>query len=121
MIVVADTSVILNLCCVEQQELLLSLFSDVLIPPEVRMEFERAATVFPRFAGLTVPNWAREQAPRAVPPSLRQVANLDPGETAAIVTLEARSNRLADTRPLMPKVLAILPTLRPGTLTVISA
>jgi hypothetical protein len=38
----------------------------------------------------------------------------------AIVTLRAR-NRLADTRPLMPKVLAILPTLQPGTLTVISA
>jgi hypothetical protein len=38
----------------------------------------------------------------------------------ATVTLKAPSNRLADTRPLMPKVLAILPTLQPGTLTVIS-
>ncbi len=38
----------------------------------------------------------------------------------AIIALQARSNRLADTRPLMPKVLAILSSLRPGTLTVVS-
>lgn len=38
----------------------------------------------------------------------------------AVVALQARSNRLADTRPLMAKVLKILTTLRPGTLTVIS-
>jgi hypothetical protein len=38
----------------------------------------------------------------------------------AIVALRAPTNRLADTRPLMPQVLAALPHLRPGTLTVIS-
>jgi len=38
----------------------------------------------------------------------------------AVVTLQARSNRLADTRPLMPKVLALLAGLRHGTLTVVS-
>lgn len=32
----------------------------------------------------------------------------------AIVALHAPSNRLEDTRPLMPKVLALLPTLKPG-------
>jgi len=32
----------------------------------------------------------------------------------AIVALRARSNRLADTNPLMPKILALLPTLKPG-------
>jgi len=32
----------------------------------------------------------------------------------AIVALRAPSNRLADTRPLMPKVIALLPTLKPG-------
>ena len=37
-----------------------------------------------------------------------------------IVALRAASNRLADTEPLMPKLLALLPTLRPGTLTVIT-
>ena len=38
----------------------------------------------------------------------------------AIVGLSARSNRLADTRPLMPKVLALLPALRHGTYTVVA-
>ena len=32
----------------------------------------------------------------------------------AIVALRAPSNRLADTAPLMPKVLALLPSLKPG-------
>jgi predicted nuclease of predicted toxin-antitoxin system len=38
----------------------------------------------------------------------------------AVIALQARSNRLADTRPLMPKVLAVLSSLRPGALTVVS-
>ena len=37
----------------------------------------------------------------------------------AVVALKARSNRLADTRPLMPKVLAALSSVQPGTLTVV--
>ncbi len=39
----------------------------------------------------------------------------------AIVALRAPSNRLADTSPLMPKVLALLPTLKPGKVVKISA
>ncbi len=39
----------------------------------------------------------------------------------AIVALRAPSNRLADTSPLMPKVLAILPTLKPGKVARVSA
>ena len=35
----------------------------------------------------------------------------------AIVALRARSNRLSDTEPLMPKLLAQLPALQPGTIT----
>lgn len=84
MIVVADTSVILNLCCVGRQELLPALFREVMIPPEVRQEFERAARAYPRFATLTLPAWVREQPPRSVPQSLREISRLDPGETAAI-------------------------------------
>jgi predicted nuclease of predicted toxin-antitoxin system len=38
----------------------------------------------------------------------------------AVIALQAQSNRLADTRPLMPKVLAALASVRPGTLTVVS-
>lgn len=35
----------------------------------------------------------------------------------AIVALRARSNRLSDTAPLMPKLLSLLPALQPGTIT----
>ncbi len=38
----------------------------------------------------------------------------------AVIVLKAASNRLTDTRPLMPKVLAILPTVQPGTLLFVS-
>ena len=38
----------------------------------------------------------------------------------AVIALQARSNRLADTRPLMPSVLEALSTAGPGTLTIIS-
>ena len=38
----------------------------------------------------------------------------------AVIALQARSNRLADTRPLMAKVLAVLPNVQSGTLTLLS-
>lgn len=38
----------------------------------------------------------------------------------AVIALKARSNRLADTQPLMPKVLATLAGTKPGTFTLIS-
>ena len=38
----------------------------------------------------------------------------------AVIALQAKSNRLADTRPLMPKVLAVLAAIQPGTLKVVS-
>ena len=84
MIVVADTSVILNLCCVSQQDLLPPLFGDVFIPPEVREEFERAVRHYPRFAGLALPSWLREKPTLSTPNSLRRIPGLDAGETAAI-------------------------------------
>ena len=43
MIVVADTSVILNLCRVRHEHLLPALFGRVLIPTEVASEFSRLA------------------------------------------------------------------------------
>lgn len=39
------------------------------------------------------------------------------GQGIAVVALRARSNRLADTRPLMPSLLTLLSDLKPGTLT----
>jgi len=38
----------------------------------------------------------------------------------AVIALQARSNRLADTCPLLPRVLAVLSSVQPGTLTVVS-
>lgn len=39
----------------------------------------------------------------------------------AVIALSAPTNRLADTRPLMPEVLALLPTVQKGTLAVVPA
>jgi predicted nucleic acid-binding protein len=82
-IVVADTSVILNLCCVRESDLLPLLFREVLVPPEVAGEFQRLAAEVSRFKGLQLPSWIRQQACSSVPESLR-VEGLDPGETAAL-------------------------------------
>jgi hypothetical protein len=43
-----------------------------------------------------------------------------PSFRIAVIALRAKTNRLADTRPLMPKVLAILPNVAKGTLTFVS-
>ena len=95
MIVVADTSVILNLCCVGQQELLPPLFGEIFIPPEVKHEFERASRAYARFAWVAVPTWIREQRPVSVPSSLQQNAHLDAGEIAAIaLALELAASAL---------------------------
>jgi predicted nucleic acid-binding protein len=56
-IVVADTSVVLNLCCVRQETLLSALFGRVLVPAEVAAEFSRLVRADVRFAGLTLPAW----------------------------------------------------------------
>jgi len=39
----------------------------------------------------------------------------------ALIVLDGRSNRLVDTRPLMAKVLTVLTTIRPGTVTIVPA
>jgi len=94
MIVVADTSVILNLCCVRQEHLLLALFREVSIPEEVRSEFERLSKQQPRFQGLRVPSWLKVMSVDAVPDSIAVMPNLHAGETAALalaMQLEAQA------------------------------
>jgi hypothetical protein len=92
-IVIADTSVILNLCCVEQQQLLRSLFREVIIPPEVRQEFERAAQAYPRFSGLRVPDWIAVRPAHLIPVTISQSPHLDMGEIAAIaLALELKAD-----------------------------
>ncbi len=84
MIVVADTSVILNLCRVQQECLLQSLFQRVLIPAQVAQEFARLAQAQTRFAGLALPEWIEVlPTPGTLPPEVVQ-AHLDAGESAAI-------------------------------------
>ena len=84
MIVVADTSVILNLCRVQHEHLLQQLFNRVLIPTEVAEEFARLAKIQKRFSGLILPGWIDIQpAPKPFPEELNQ-AELDAGEAAAI-------------------------------------
>ena len=80
MIVVADTSVVINLCCVGQGNLLRRLFREVVVPPAVAVEFARLVASVPRFADLTLPEGVRQQAPTTLPPLLRSAIGLDAGE-----------------------------------------
>jgi predicted nucleic acid-binding protein len=90
-IVVADTSVILNLCRVEEERLLQQLFVRVLVPREVATEFTRLSSVHPRFAGLILPVWIESlPAPPTLPPEVLR-ANLDIGESAAIALCLAQN------------------------------
>jgi predicted nucleic acid-binding protein len=84
MIVIADTSVILNLCRVQHEHLLQQLFKRVLIPAEVAGEFARLAKIQKRFTGLVLPGWIEIlPAPKSFPMEVIQ-AELDAGEAAAI-------------------------------------
>lgn len=52
MLVVSDTSVLLNLCRVSAEGLLPALFREVWVPPAVATEFSRLAASRARFQGL---------------------------------------------------------------------
>jgi len=84
MIVVADTSVILNLCCVQQAQLLPALFHEVWVPDQVRIEFERLSLHQQRFHGLLLPDWILIQPAAPVSAELAAIPNLHAGETAAL-------------------------------------
>lgn len=93
MIVVADTSVILNLCCVGQAGLLPGLFQQVWIPEEVKAEFERLSRHQPRFQGLLMPGWASIRPASPIPAKLAAMPNLHTGETAALaLALESHAD-----------------------------
>jgi len=80
---VADTSVLINLCRVSEEELLVRLFREICAPVVVADEFARLAQINPRFDGLVLPPWVRLSSPGAIPPQVAHLA-LDPGETEAI-------------------------------------
>ena len=79
MIVVADTSVLLNLCCIERIALLEDLFGDVIVSETVAKEFDRLALQAKRFSGLNLPAWIQRKEPASIPDTIRS-ATLDPGE-----------------------------------------
>lgn len=94
MIVVADTSVLLNLCRIGQVDLLAGLFREVIVPETVAAEFARLARTAPRFDGLHLPAWVRLRNAVQAVPAVR-AAGLDPGETAAIeLALEIQADAL---------------------------
>lgn len=83
-LVIADTSVLLNLCRVGHDHLLPGLFSEIRIPPAVQSEFLRLAHTHPRFAGLALPGWVKIAPSVFVPTEVLQCPGLDAGETEAL-------------------------------------
>jgi predicted nucleic acid-binding protein len=93
MIVVTDTSVILNLCLLRQERLLVSLFGSVLAPTQVVAEFQRLATVDPRFQGLEFPSFIKTVTPADTLSHLLNPTRLHAGEIAALsVAIEHQAN-----------------------------
>lgn len=84
MIVVADTSVLINLCRVGQGGLFQQLFREVIIPPEVAAEFARLTVSTLRFAGLKLPPGIKQQSPRSLLAAVSAASGLDAGEAAAL-------------------------------------
>lgn len=84
MIVVTDTSVILNLAWLQRAHLLAKVFGEVLAPPQVRDEFEHLARADNRFRGLAFPVFVHIAVLRKIPDELAGNPCLDPGEIAAI-------------------------------------
>lgn len=84
MIVVADTSVVLNLTRVGQADLLRAIYGEVWIPTRVAEEFVWQVSVNPRFRGLQLPAWIQTRNPAAIPEVIRANNLLDDGERAAL-------------------------------------
>lgn len=94
MLVVSDTSVLLNLAVIDQTELLRQLFAVVMAPAAVQEEFARLVKNDARFRSARWPKWVVVRRPAAVPASLfRWSRRLDQGEREAIaLALELRAD-----------------------------
>ncbi len=84
MIVVTDTSVVLNLCRVELDRLLPDLFGEVLSPPAVAGEFQRLVAMDQRFLDLQWPPFIQIEAPIGTAVVLRGNHKLHAGEIEAL-------------------------------------
>lgn len=93
MIVVADTSVVLNLCFLGLDRLLPMLFGEVYAPAEVESEFLRLAEEDARFEGLEFPKAIVIETPQATGNRWAQSPSLHPGEVAALsLAVELRAD-----------------------------
>ena len=84
MIVVSDTSVILNLCFLGQEGLLSQLFGTVVAPPQVEAEFTRLASADARFQGLVFPASIQRCPPKTTAHAWAHSPVLHGGEIAAL-------------------------------------
>ncbi len=85
MIVVADTSVLLNLAYLGGDDILASLFGEVLIPEAVNHEFARMSASSGRFGGLRLPPCCRVKPVSSQPSLLTLDVRLDIGAAEALV------------------------------------
>lgn len=93
MIVVADTSVLINLGKIGRLELLRILFQNVVVPEAVVHEFIRLTAERPNFTGLTLPAWIDQRRLLASPSDIPGMDGLDAGEAEAItLALEIRAD-----------------------------
>ena len=94
MIVVTDTSVILNLCLLDLAHVLPSIFGKVYAPPAVRDEFMRLSNNDPRFLSLEFPSFIEIKAPVAIH-SLLPHSRLHRGECEALsLAVELNASRV---------------------------
>jgi hypothetical protein len=84
MIVVADTSVLLNLALIGEIDLLSLLFGGVIAPKAVHDEFARLTASSGRFAGLCMPTWVTSHVVSDAALVTQLQASLDAGESEAI-------------------------------------
>lgn len=108
MIVITDTSVVLNLCRLGLEGLLRDLFGEVLSPPAVASEFQRLAAMDQRFIGLLWPPFIRVVSPFGTAVALLGNHKLHSGEIESLslaaelnvdlVLMDERAGRAAATR-----------------------
>ena len=84
MIVVTNTSPLLNLACIGRQSVLESLFDVAQVPSEVSIEIQRLRASNPRFVGVLVPAFARVKSLQNMTLATALGLDLDPGEAEAI-------------------------------------
>lgn len=84
MLVVADTSVLLNLCYLNVETLLPRLFGAIWTTDAVRDEFNRLAETTKRFRGLTFPSFLNVRNPLFLHSDYGLGVELDAGESSAL-------------------------------------